>query len=268
MLRCGCLLDVAEMELVKVAIPIYRSWLDEVEEIALQRACDVLGNSPLVIVKPESLDLSDIAQRYPALSLKSFPDHYFKGIAGYNRLMLSYEFYSAFDDAQYVLIYQLDAYVFTDELKAWCEKGYDYVAAPWLKRPLYKWPIISSWMRFMLKRAHSSGKRSKQDLYDKVGNGGFSLRKVESFKRVLSEQRKQVEHYLAQPRHHLYNEDVFWALEPKEFNYPSPAEAIKFSFDKYPSYCYRLNGCMLPFGCHAWYKRKMKRFWRKFIPFP
>lgn len=256
------------MELVKVAIPIYRSSLEEVEKIALQRVCDVLGEYPLVIVKPRSLDLSEIIQHYPSLSLKSFPDYYFKGIAGYNRLMLSDEFYGAFSDAKYVLLYQLDAYVFTDELKAWCDKGYDYVAAPWLKRPLYNLPIISSWMRLMLKRARSSGKRSKQDLYDKIGNGGFSLRKVDSFRRVLREQSAQVEHYLAQPRHHLFNEDVFWALEPKGFNYPSPREAIKFSFDKYPAYCFKLNGGELPFGCHAWFKRKMRGFWRKFIPFP
>ena len=31
-----------------------------------------------------------------------------------------------------MLIYQLDAYVFKDELLNWANKGYDYIGAPWL----------------------------------------------------------------------------------------------------------------------------------------
>ncbi|MFR5941126.1 MAG: DUF5672 family protein [Parabacteroides merdae] len=50
----------------------------------------------------------------------------------------------------------------------------------------------------------------------------------------------------------------FWATEANGFTYPKVKEAIRFSFDKYPGYCYKLNNRQLPFGCHSWYKRKMK----------
>lgn len=255
------------MHNVKVIIPIYKADLSNVERISLTQVCKVLQNYPLVVIKPQSLDLSVLADEFPLLSFVSFDDNYFRGISGYNRLMLAKEFYQTFMDCNYILIYQLDAYVFRDELDTWCRKGYDYVGAPWLKRPLYRFPLLAAFMRLNHAWAKYRNKPSKQDLYDKIGNGGLSLRKVSSHYRVTCEQKERIRFYLTQKRHHLYNEDVFWATEAKGFTYPTPTEALKFSFDKYPGYCYQLNEKQLPFGCHAWYKRKMKRFWSKFIPF-
>lgn len=51
------------------------------------------------------------------------------------------------------------------------------------------------------------------------------------------------------------------------FTYPKVKESDSaFPFVKYPGYCYKLNNRQLPFGCHSWYKRKMKKFWMDFIP--
>lgn len=255
------------MNLVKVVIPIYKKTFSNQEKASLLQAYRVLKDYPLVIIKPRSLDLSELTQEYPKLSFTSFDDSYFKGISGYNRLMLSKEFYERFGDCTYILIYQLDAYVFRDELQEWCKKGYDYIGAPWLQQPFYRLPIISCIMRLIHTYYKHKGKPSKQDLYNKIGNGGLSLRKVASHYRVTCEQEKCISHYLKQQRHHLYNEDVFWATEANGFVYPGVQEAISFSFDKYPSYCYKLNNRELPFGCHSWYKQKMKRFWSLHIPF-
>ena len=251
-----------------VLIPIYKATLSPEERVSLERAYRVLAAYPLVVVKPASLDLSALAAEYPALRMESFPDAFFQGIAGYNRLMLSEAFYERFADRPYLLVYQLDAYVFRDELAAWCAKGYDYVGAPWLRRPVYRLPFVAQVMSLIQAYHRLRRTPSKQDLYGKVGNGGLSLRKVSSHLRVLRERRDRVAYYLAQRRYHLYNEDVFWATEPRDFSYPEAEETLRFSFDKYPAYCYRLTGGKLPFGCHAWYKRKMREFWKRFIPFP
>ena len=32
-----------------------------------------------------------------------------------------------------MLIYQLDAFVFQDDLAYWCQQNYDYIGAPWLR---------------------------------------------------------------------------------------------------------------------------------------
>lgn len=255
------------MSLVKVVIPIYKATFSPEEKRSFLQAYKILKAYPLVVIKPESLDLSGLTDAYPSITLVSFPDFYFRGISGYNRLMLSRCFYERFLDCDYILIYQLDAYVFHDSLKDWCERGYDYIGAPWLQRRIYQRPILSGIMRLIHAYHKIKGEPSKQDLYDKVGNGGLSLRKTSSHYRVTHEQEERIRFYLSRKRHHLYNEDVFWATEAKGFTYPSAREALRFAFDKYPAYCYQLNHCQLPFGCHAWYKRKMRSFWVRFIPF-
>ena len=47
--------------------------------------------------------------------------------------------------------------------------------------------------------------------------------------------------------------------------YDAAEEALAFAFDTTPAYCFRLTGGRLPMGCHSWSKRKMYRFWRRFI---
>ena len=65
---------------------------------------------------------------------------------------------------------------------------------------------------------------------------------------------------------HQWNEDVFWATVPQEFNYPPQDEALRFAFDTHPAYCYAQIGQHLPFGCHSWSKPRMFAFWEKIIP--
>ncbi|KAA6337953.1 hypothetical protein EZS27_014007 [termite gut metagenome] len=251
--------------LVKVIIPIYNDRLSENERISLDRTYNILNNYPIVIIKPYLLNLNFLSEKYPALAFESFDDDYFRSLSGYNKLMLSEEFYERFADTFYVLICQLDAYIFKDELKEWCLRGYDYVGAPWLIRPIYRFSLLrfTSWIKkqycdfFNLPNGQITNFR--------VGNGGFSLRKTESHLNATKQLRPIIQFYLSRKRHHIYNEDVFWAVEVNKqglgFRYPDCMEALQFSFDKYPKWCYKLNNYQLPFGCHSWYKRKMKKFW-------
>jgi hypothetical protein len=250
---------------VEVVIPVYRKDLSALELKSLQQVYTVLTGYPLTVIKPESLDLSGLSGRFPLLKFKSFDDSYFNGISGYNKLMLSETFYAGFRHRKYILIYQLDAYVFRNELAFWCHKDYDYIGAPWLKKPIYDFPVISGIMKLLFIYCKSRGIKNKQELYNKIGNGGFSLRKVESHYNVVIKQREEIKFFLNQ-KHHLYNEDVFWSAVTG-FNYPGAAEALSFAFDKYPSLCYKRNKKQLPFGCHGWYKRKMKSFWKPVIGF-
>lgn len=245
---------------VTVVIPIYKTCLSEYEQISLRQVLQVLGHHRIVAVKPRSLDISSL--HLPAE--ESFDDDYFAGIAGYNRLMMSAEFYRRFSDSEYILIYQLDAYVFSDRLKEWCGKGYDYVGAPWLSKPIYRFPLyrLCSWMK--RKWLARKGLPHRSITRDKVGNGGLSLRRVDAHIAVLEKYSDVAAAYLSH-RHHLFNEDVFFSVEVRRrepsFRYPTVQEALDFAFDKYPRLCFRRNHHRLPFGCHAWYKRKMRRFW-------
>ena len=248
--------------LVKIVIPIYTTKINFFEEISLQRVCQILHSYPLVVIKPQSLDLSPIPEKYPALTIENFADDYFRSIAGYNRLMLSEEFYRRFEDNEYILICQLDAYIFRDELTEWCEKGYDYIGAPWLVRPIYRSFPMKQY-RWLFRSAATRATDFK------VGNGGLSLRKVSSHLKAVQQLKDVIEDFLRHTKNHVFNEDVFFAVEVNRhglnFSYPSYTEALKFSFDKYPELCYKLNHEQLPFGCHSWFKKKMFKFWSKII---
>ena len=180
------------------------------------------------------------------------------------------DIYAVGDAIEYILIAQLDTYIFRDELHQWCAKGYDYVGAPWIVRDIYRNPLMRLCSKIKKCYCDITGKPNSQITGNKVGNGGLSLRKVESHIRATKQLRALIEQYLSHEKYHLFNEDVFFAIEPNrnglDFKYPDYLEALKFSFDKHPAYCYKKNGNQLPFGCHGWNKKRMIKFWKKIIP--
>ncbi|MFI3267997.1 MAG: DUF5672 family protein [Rikenellaceae bacterium] len=225
---------------------------------------------PITIVKPCSLNIDSITEKYKNLLIETFEDSFFKNIAGYNRLMLSEEFYSRFIDYKFILIAQTDCYIFKSDLSVWCEKDYDYIGAPWLVRPIYKFPLLRLTSYLKRKYCDIMNKPNSQISNNKVGNGGLSLRKIQSHIEVTQKLRNIADAYLNYPkRTAIFNEDVFFAIEPNRnglsFKYPDTMEALDFSFDKYPRLCNKLIEGREPMGCHGWYKRKMIGYWKPII---
>lgn len=233
------------MQQVAVVIPVYQRNLAESEQISLQQCQRVLGNYPICIVAPENLDTDFIATYIDHYTVIRFPDTYFLSPKTYNHLLVSEGFYQAFISFEYILIYQLDAYVFEDKLKDWCEKGYDYIGAPKLK---------------------------KEHLADKVSllsepilmNGGLSLRNVKSILRYIRYYGFFFNTWKA-------NEDAMFSFAQRRaypfrwlLKLPSWQEALAFSIEKNPQIGIQILGGELPFGCHAWEKYNPS-FWRKYI---
>jgi hypothetical protein len=186
-------------------------------------------------------------------------------------------FYERFLDQQFILIHQLDAFVFRDELDYWCSAGYDYIGAPWLEG------FIDD---------------AKGRFLQIAGNGGFSLRNAESHLRVLrSKKRSRIESG-KELRERFFNsrrmrrvkiapslilkalgvgnntawlknnsnEDWFWAMAAHKidagFISAEFKDAIGFAFESQPKRLFLLNNERLPFGCHAWAKRSNIDFWK------
>ncbi len=249
--------------LVKVVVPLYREEFSEKERLSALHNLEVLRRYPTVFLLPEGCG---VPQEIADEEVLYVTDEWLgtkHGIAGYNRMMMDRRFYDLFADCEYILICQTDAWIFRDELEQWCIKGYDYVAAPWAKRDFYfKFPVKQylALRRFLTPRH----KMLRQDGFNRIGNGGLSLRKVDSFRAACDRYADRIA-YFNTKRKHLYNEDFFWACIPEEFTYPTLDEALGFSFDVRPEFLFRLANGRIPFGCHAWYKPKMYPFWRPII---
>lgn len=234
------------MKSVVVTIPVYKSVPSASEVVSLRRAATVLARYPIVLFCPNDLDVSAYLALCPAAQVVRFEAAFFEGIQGYNRLMFSPFFYRTFWQYDYLLIYQLDAYVFSDELQNWCERGYDYVGAPWIvPPPLSKKPKINIQKWFV----------------NRVGNGGLSLRNVKTHYRNTAFFKPLL-------RFFLKNEDMFWGLAlyflNPFFRRPSASEALQFAFELAPRAAFARNNEQLPFGVHAWEKYDPE-FWATFI---
>lgn len=252
---------------VKIVVPVYSERLYEKERKSLHQTVKMLGRYPIVLLAPEGMDISAVTDEFPTLDVLRVTDEWLgskNGIAGYNCMMLSREFYEMFSDCEYILICQTDAWIFRDELEQWCDRGYDYVGAPWPKRKVYDNPFIKCYLKLRKALFSSPTRILRQEGFDKVGNGGLSLRRVSSFIAACDRYAEIIAYFKAH-RGTRYNEDWFWAIVPKEFVYPSFREALDFSFDVKPEMCFELTGGRLPFGCHGWNKRRMYGFWQPII---
>ena len=251
---------------VAVVIPLsHRTTYTADEAVAFRHVRHYLQRYPKYVVVPRSHRPS-----YPGFRSARFPDRYFGSPSAHGALLLSERFYRAFEHYEYILICHLDALVLSHDLGTWCDRGYDYIGAPWLLSP--DTPHITE---------------------AKVGNGGFSLRRVSAFLRVLRSRHYFVEpeeywrQYCARstlaarlanwPRRYLkrllalndvrwhvrwalrggVHEDRFWAefathYDPR-FHIAPVDVAMHFAFEAEPRRCFERIG-QLPLGAHRWQK--------------
>lgn len=244
---------------IAVVIPYYKAELTKLEEKSFTQCLKILKNYDTILALPEGLEI-----KFNTSGSKTqwFNREYFQNIAGYNKLMLSSEFYERFLPYDYILIHQLDSFVFRDELRYWCDKKYDYIGAPWLATRT----LLSS----LLAPLASRSKKKRKPIFYKVGNGGFSLRRTHTFHEIAKKLKHDIHIQLTERTGEIYcNEDVYWSLRVPElypdFAIPPYREAVKFAIDRKPRIAFKLNNNKLPFGCHGIDKPKVIKFWTPII---
>lgn len=238
-----------------VAIPLYNPHPTAAERASLRQCLKVLGaNHPIVFFCPKNLDTSfyeKSAREYGVRwANEKFENDYFKSPVTYSKLLLNQDFYIRFIRWEYLLIYQLDCWVFRDELALWCAKGYDYIGAPWFDG--------------------YSEAAPDSEILSPSGNGGFSLRKVCSMIGTLNILETELisgnENPLDEDTEFSFigqNEDfVIVNLFPRlntGFKIAPVEDSKRFSFEMFPERLYAQIG-RLPFGCHG-YEKYNPEFW-------
>lgn len=229
------------MKKVCIVVPVYKQELNLFEKISLRQLLRILGNYPIYFVQPDSIEIYYEELNGYQYNICKFNEWYFQSTETYSELMLSSFFYERFSDYKYMLIYQLDSFVFFDGLSDFCNMGYDYIGAP----------QYHSWTKDIV-----------------VGNGGLSLRKIDSTLYVT----KHYEEIVGEPYYREYFkkwEDNFFSYcgskNEIEFTVPDISQANTFSvvmdvengIQNIP-----VNG--LPFGTHAWHRMNFE-FWKDII---
>lgn len=256
---------------VAIVIPIYKEYQSSntSELKLLGQIKTVFKKREIVIILPKSLEV-DWGRNIEFQTI-SFSDAYFKDKHSYSKLLCQNIFYESFSNFDYIQIIQTDCWVFEDKLDYFTNLGFDYIGAPWMVGGFEGKPHNKLW---------------------KVGNGGFSLRKIKTFSSILrqisfSEKgllpvfknrhrglikllknagfRNNLRHYLKKTP----GEDIFWCIyvphvfSNVEFKIADLRTASHYSFEVHPEYLYEeVTQFQLPMGCHNWANNNPK-FWLK-----
>lgn len=265
------------MDRVVVLITVHKADVAPLERVSLLQCMRVLGAYPIRLICPVGMDTSQYLALCPGLVVDPIPAHWQSSYANFAKLKIDTFLYRRYSAYEYVLFYELDAFVFRDELPHWCGRAYDYIGAPWLQG--------------YVAADQNSG-------FVGVGNGGFSLRKTASLIRGRRSRRLWLRMLLSTARRapgraarvaagevlrtlrHPFGddadpeivfergEDSFWGLTVARhlswFKVAPVDEALKFSFEAAPRKLFALNGDRPPFGCHAWARYDFD-FWRPHI---
>ena len=219
-----------------IVVPIYKEYLNIDDKMSLQHLIDVLDEHDICFVCPKSIVCCEIENFHNNhTSTWKIDDLWMKSRDSYGKLCNSTFFYQHFKDLgyEYMLIYQLDAWVFRDELDYWCEQGYDYIGAPFF--------------------VHGFMENNKY-----VGNGGFSLRKLDSMINYINANGPKPPHYGGDDGYFVMNYGNM-------LNFPTKEIASEFSLEVFPTEQFQ-GKTKLPFGCHA-YKKYDWPFWKDKIEY-
>ena len=230
-------------------IPIYKPCIDALEMLSLDISVAALVDREICFIYPQGLDLTFYTSRYPQVNSIVFDAEYFYSVQGYNRLLLSYYFYSKFINYQFLLVLQTDAIILRDECDYWCAQPFDYIGAPWPDG----YELFVNAGRF----EGEYGKAVKVF----VGNGGLSLRRIDKCLALLDEFKD----ILAVFERTGSSEDLFFSVMgalSNDFIIPNEIIASRFSMELKPSLYLTINGGHLPMGGHAWWKYEPD-FWRQ-----
>lgn len=239
-----------------IVIPVYKENLDCIEEISLKRLIDVVGEKQynIILVCPESLNVNIYKEYIPSLSIERFEDKYFESTHSYSQLCINYDFYDRFSDYEYMLIYQLDCYLFYDSISKWCDEGYDYIGGPIISTDC-GWDTV---------------KNAQKEYQPYVGNGGFSLRKIEVFKDICNPEGELRKTYnlTDEKLSHIRWEDKYFCndlFNIYKLSIPTFAKAVWFGLDMSVDVIYDyFEWKGTPMGCHSWDKNI--RYWKSVIP--
>lgn len=261
------------MKEVCVVIPIHTANPSINEQISFRQCFRILSSHPIFIIAPHGLDLKVYQDLVNDINIIYIEPTWQSSLLNYNKLKTSRYFYDLFQDYEFLLTYELDAFIFRDDLRYWCAKGYDFIGAPWFEG--YTNPTSNKIIG--------------------VGNSGFSLRNVQTARKLIKKvfyrdpevyfgnrfkrwsaiithpfrwlSSRGLENTSIQRSKDLYEDAFFCYVLPKaypSFKIANIEDAKKFSFEVNARHMFSDNGCQLPMGCHAWWRYDLE-FWKPFI---
>ena len=259
-----------------VIIPAHKSRLTVQEQISLQACSHQLKGHDCFLLYGAATSPQAYLDIFPQLILQPVPDTWLSSVQHYNNMKVNPAFYDLFSHYEFMLTYELDAYIFHNDIDACHGFEYDFIGAPIFEGYLQAKPEAPfrralnsgfsmrniSACREMLSKLQRYKQWWKRNKFFLV-NFPFLRRLVKSnWQRVMDH-----DHLRGYLKDDYFHEDIIWTEIIPElfpaFKIAPPEVALSFSFEVNPERLYHLNGAQLPLGCHAW--PRFPAFWESHI---
>ena len=274
-----------------VVIPHHRETFTQNEEVTLVNITSKLADWSIYLVVPDNLNLNNIYMTLKRIGrnvrIIQIRHEYLSSWRNYNRFCINAEFYKLFNAYKYMLLCQLDVWIFKDTLQYWLDKNYDYIGAPWPSSKSKK-KILRIWDKLLSLLLVLRISQFNPEYVPVGGNGGLSLRNINAHIKILEDPMyrpnwnifvKCLFHYfirlrfvtlfififkffggIGNPKQFFvseeFNEDVYisslLSLFQKAFKVAPPRVSKHFAVES--NIKYELSKMKaLPFGLHKWH---------------
>jgi hypothetical protein len=265
------------MKRVVINVIHHTDKLTDIEANNLKRLVTLNDNKrDIVFILPKSFSSSYLKKKYKSINFYFVDNNLLSSAKEYNKFLITKKYYNIFDGYEYLLVYQLDTWVFSLDFEYFMDLGFDLIGAP----------------------IFSENRHLEIEIINGC-NGGISLRKLQSFKRILDKpfffnlnslycdigfgnhlnepikvfMKRLISRFIVFYKPDFFwpihlNEDLYWSvIVPKfdrEFKVASTNYSIGFCFDQFPQFLYEKNNNRLPLFVHALEKYDYT-FWKRFI---
>lgn len=224
-----------------VVIPIYNELPKDNEILSICRNIDVLKDYDIYAVYPDGMNVDQYCL-YGITNYVPFNKKYFISNKTYSRLVLSDSFYSFFNKYDYMLIAQTDTYILNTNysLDFFVNLKYDYYGAPWPEGPFNKPYRLREYLKCLFVR-------NSANLH--VGNGGFSLRKIDATLNLVKKHKFYIKYIWR------LNEDLFFSIHGRKGGaYTSCPIDVASQFALETNMQSQITKGNIPYAVHAWEK--------------
>lgn len=194
-----------------VLTPFYKKTLEFKEVSRMEISLPFLEEFDHFFLVPKGLQ-ADLIKYFPTAKMRTCESRHLKSTFTYNKYLLTEEFYSQFENYSHIMILQFDALILRPihELNF---EIYDYIGSPWKK---------AKRITIFRNRLFEDSRRYAWYPWTKiqVGNGGLSIRRVESMIAIVR--------YIQEQHPFLmngdYNEDIVVSFLCKKLGYKFPSK--------------------------------------------
>jgi hypothetical protein len=167
------------LQKILIVTPIWKEDFEQAELMRMKITIKINLDCDHAFIGPDVMNFTNIYAQFPNSKVFTMPSNKFISVDAYSRMLMEPEFYKQFLDYEYILICQLDA-ILIKNVKSLALLGYEYIGSVWENG--YR---VSKFRHLLVINNRMNSFLKSEKIY--VGNGGLSLRRVETMISLTSE---------------------------------------------------------------------------------